>query len=264
MATSSIQLPPRYVKYFSEECQHLDLMSFLVEKCQWMPLQLTMEEPDSELWKGEKVTTLVRKFLSRIQELELKYRLPKQAIILEQVLSNPKRALSRLRLRLHDDTTMAAVAMFFSPAIDSGDPVYSHPNIPYSGLSSIEFRNLTETRSLYLEPVIRYQNALTSVTLHYCKTSFTPTTSLLSALPSLFHQPQFRKLTLVGSLTLTWEHLGTLLPQFLSAPSEDNEKILRLEDIDGLDSGSPPEPIHITRSCSRLPRKALILTHCRM
>ncbi len=31
--------PPRYVSYFSEEWQHSDLVSsFLVEKCQWMPL----------------------------------------------------------------------------------------------------------------------------------------------------------------------------------------------------------------------------------
>ncbi len=60
--------PHRYVKYFYEECQRIDMLSFLVEKCQWRPLQLKMDESylKSLSDESEKATTLARKLLSRI------------------------------------------------------------------------------------------------------------------------------------------------------------------------------------------------------
>ncbi len=66
-------------------------------------------------------------FLSRVEELYLRLTDFSSTILLE-ILANPQPVLRRLKL------DMAAIAKYFNGGDDTG----RYPNIPYSGLTSIE------------------------------------------------------------------------------------------------------------------------------
>ncbi len=82
----------------------------------------------------------------------------------------------------------------------------------------------------------------------------------MTDLSALFHQPQFSELEL-SFLEVKWEHLGILLPKFLSAPSEDKKKFLRFFCVRLPVDGTPPEPVDITKGFSSLPQNTLSLWH---
>ncbi len=162
---------------------------------------------------------------------------------------------------------MAAITKYFTPDFNVGgdtQPYRRHPNIPYSGLTSIEVHSITcckpKVASL-VQSMICYQSALTSVTFCCQKLPTPPSVSLLSTLGSLFLQPQFRKVRLT-QITINWDHLSAVLPQFLSATSENHEKVLEFNEARFDVCGTRAKPVDINTRTSGKPQKALIVDHC--
>ncbi len=265
--------PNRHLSYFSKQCQESDLLEFMVNECEWKPEQLTLDcskLTHSEVWKEtKKGKLLVQEFLREIQALGLVCVSEDATVpfVLEQVLCNPRTAMRRLRLADMSSGAIANAASFFFPASTirpSNGAVHYHHTTPYSGLSTLEIESYRQAIDDNLQSLIHYQEKLESITLsnfYFCET---PSVKLTSTLGTLFHQPQFKRLSLGGGICLTWEHLGALIPEFLAAPSQYGEKVLSLKAIVFRDSGTVPETSHVTRlGKSKSPQKVLSIDFTR-
>ncbi len=285
--------PRRHVRHFAEKCRVAYLTAFLVETCKCLPVRLPVNCRRSVLQDLE--AKLLSQCFSQVQALSFfcvswvdeskaskVFSLPRQVI--EVVLATPHTVLRGLKL--HGTTefvrhVMDTVTGVLSP-IATPESVASGltTRAPYGGLSCIDIR-LENESGLFtgeeeevhdqLQSVVCHQVALTSLTLDQWDTNgrgeITPPRilQLYSWLGSLFHQPQFKELKLMNDI-FNWDILKALLPTFLAAKSQEQEKILCLEQP-YFQLDEPPTPLGpmATSACTASlsggpPRKALILS----
>ncbi len=292
----SFPSPSRHVQYSTVECLMTQLLSILVptdiDKCKFWP-EIIYIACDlfvhTDLWKKRGavvLSNLLSGFFSRVPSLAFSvddsqsfnddsqsFSVPQ--FILELALSRLPVALTSLHV-----TGIAAfvchvveVFMFISPGCCTQGrhllcslyhQMLPH-TVPYSGLTSISihvhFDHLHEEEVLLckqLESIVLHQSALESFSLGIRSDYASPNVcNLYSTLGSLFHQLQFRSLTLVYA-AIDWKYLSVLVPPFLSSPlSQGREKELCFtQPTFSLDGLPPPTDVDVD-SCSSLPGKIM-------
>ncbi len=243
--------PQRHVKHLADKCREAYLTAFLVETCKCTPTRIPIDCRKFSTLMPE--AGLMSQCLGRVQALCflcLSWEdvsamgkvvgLPRQVIQL--ALSNPKRSLRQLKLSGTTEFIRQVVndMMGILSPVDACVPA---DGSPYSGLSRLEIR-LENYAGLFkeeekqvhyqLQSIVRYQTALTSLTLDQWDTNgrgeSTPSTiiQLYSWLGALFHQPQFKELNLV-SVFFNFDMLNALIPEFFASKCQGGEKVLCLK-----------------------------------